>query len=332
MQPTIPLLMFMSVLFPAKLWVVPNQPLMINVKGGGACTLVMTDFAGKLILPTGEQGSNEATGDQPIDLQKDYSSDLDRPGTYVVWAVPKGQSLPDFEGTPLVIQVRTDPNADTAPGAQPAPLVIHVEPLRYARLAADQGGMTIAFFFDAAPNTCDNFLNLAQGGFYDGLTFHRIASDFLIQAGDPRGDGTGGPGYTLPAEFSSREHLKGVLSMARQTDPKEADGSMPRSEYANSAGSVFFICLDPQKTRRLDHRYTAFGQVVEGLDTVDAIAKVPVGGPTADVPTNPPVIKSITVLPVTSTDDPYAAMMNFPAPTTVPSTLPTTQSAAASQP
>jgi peptidyl-prolyl cis-trans isomerase B (cyclophilin B) len=184
--------------------------------------------------------------------------------------------------------------------------------------------MMLVFFFDAAPHTCENFLSLAQGGFYDGLTFHRIAPDFLIQAGDPRGDGTGGPGYALPAEFNNRDHTRGVLSMARQSDPREVDGSMPRSEYANSAGSVFFICLDEKKTRRLDNRYTAFGQVVEGMDVVDAIAKLPVGGATGDVPVNPPAIKSITVLPVTPTDNPYAAMMNFPVPTTLPTTAPAT--------
>jgi peptidyl-prolyl cis-trans isomerase B (cyclophilin B) len=317
--------MFMSILFPAKLWVVPGQPLMINVKNGGDCTLVMTDFAGKLLLPTGDAGSNESTSDQPVDLQKDYNSDLNRPGTYLVFAVPKGQSLPTFEGTPLVIEVCKD----STPDAPPFPLVIHIEPLRYAKLSTDQGDMTLAFYFDAAPHTVENFLSLAQGGFYDGLTFHRIAPDFLIQAGDPRGDGTGGPGYTLLSEFNNKEHLKGVLSMARQTDPREVDGSMPRPEYANSAGSVFFICLDPKKTRRLDHRYTAFGQVVDGLDTVDAIAKLPVGGATGDIPTNAPPIKSLTVLPVTPTDDPYVTLLNFPVPTTMPATtdVPATQPA-----
>jgi peptidyl-prolyl cis-trans isomerase B (cyclophilin B) len=328
MQSTLPLLMFMSILFPAKLWVVPGQPLVINVKNGGDCTLVMTDFAGKLILPTGDAGSNESTGDEPVDLQKDYASDLNTPGTYVVWAVPKGQSLPTFEGTPLIIQVRKDP----APGAPPGPLVLHIEPLRYAKLTADQGDMTLAFFFDVAPHTVENFLNLAQGGFYDGLTFHRISQDFLIQAGDPRGDGTGGPGYTIPPEFNSKQHLKGVLSMARQTDPREVDGTMPRTEYASSAGSVFFICLNPEKTRQLDHRYTAFGQVVDGMDTVDAIARLPVGGPTRDVPTNAPAIKSIQVLPVTPADNPYATLLNFPPPTAMPDTMPTPATQSASQP
>jgi cyclophilin family peptidyl-prolyl cis-trans isomerase len=314
-------MLFMSILFPAKLWFVPGQPLLINVKGAGDCTLVMTNFAGKLVIPTGDSGSNLMSGDQTVDLERIYPSDLGVVGTYVLWAVPKGEALPDFVGTPLVIEVRKDP----VPDAPPGPLSIHIEPLRYAKLTTDQGNMTLAFYFDAAPNTVENFLSLAQGGFYDGLTFHRIAPDYLVQAGDPRGDGTGGPGYTIAPEFNDRDHVRGVLSMARQIDPHEADGDMPRAEYAHSAGSVFFICLTDTKTRRLNHRYTAFGQVVEGLETVDAIAKLPVGGPTGDVPTNPPPIKSITVVPVTPSDNPYAAMMNFPAPTTVPATESTTQ-------
>jgi peptidyl-prolyl cis-trans isomerase B (cyclophilin B) len=328
MPSTLPLLVFMSVLFPARLWLVPGQPLLIDVKGAGDCTLVMTDFTGKLVLPTGDADANESHGDQTIDLEKAYASDLNTVGTYILWAVPKGQSLPTFLGTPLVIAVRKDPTPDAPPG----PLVTHIEPLRYAKLSTDHGDMSIAFFFNSAPNTCDNFLSLAQGRFYDGLTFHRIAPDFLIQAGDPRGDGTGGPGYTIPAEFNSRDHARGVLSMARQPDPKEADGDMPRMEYANSAGSVFFICLNEKKTRRLDHRYTAFAQVVDGMDTVDAIAKSPVGGPTGDVPTNPPVIKSIKVYPVTPTDNPYAAMLDFPVPTTNPSTQPTSVPATSTAP
>ena len=141
MQPALPLLMFMSVLFPAKLWVLPNQPVVMNVHNGGDCVLVMTDFAGKLVLPTGDAGSNEAAnGDQAVDLQKDYSTDLNTPGTYIVWAVPKGESLPAFEGTPLVIEVRKD----SAPDAPAGPLVIHIEPLRYAKLSSQQGDITFA--------------------------------------------------------------------------------------------------------------------------------------------------------------------------------------------
>src|SRR5438876_7604063 len=109
-----------------------------------------------------------------------------------------------------------------------------------------------------APNTVNNFVYLADAQFYDGMVFHRVVPGFIIQTGDPKGDGTGGPGYQLEAEFSDRPHNEGVLSMARQSDPIERQGSMPRCEYANSAGSQFFICLDYATTKQLDGRYTAF--------------------------------------------------------------------------
>ena len=99
---------------------------------------------------------------------------------------------------------------------------------------------------------------LAGKGFYDDLSFHRILPDFMIQGGCPRGDGTGGPGWSVDAEFNDREHQPGTLSMARSSDP-------------NSAGSQFFICLTRERCRHLDGDYTAFGQVIEGMDVVLSI-------------------------------------------------------------
>jgi peptidyl-prolyl cis-trans isomerase B (cyclophilin B) len=97
---------------------------------------------------------------------------------------------------------------------------------------------------------------LAQKGFYNGLKFHRVVPNFVIQGGDPKGDGTGGPGYMIKAEFNSRQHLEGTVAMARAMDP-------------NSAGSQFYICLAAQPF--LDHQYTVFGQVTEGMDVVKNI-------------------------------------------------------------
>src|SRR5690606_17301201 len=105
----------------------------------------------------------------------------------------------------------------------------------------------------------ENFLKLTRSGFYNGLTFHRILPEFVIQGGCPKGDGTGGPGWRVKAEFNDRQHVKGVLSMARSSDP-------------NSAGSQFFVCLSREKCVHLDGAYTAFGKVIEGLDVVDKIA------------------------------------------------------------
>lgn len=122
------------------------------------------------------------------------------------------------------------------------------------------GTIKFKFFPEQAPNHCRNFIKLAQMGFYNNLTFHRVIKGFMIQGGDPRGDGTGGPGWTVKAEFNNLPHLKGTVSMARAQDP-------------NSAGSQFFICLDRQEF--LDGKYTVFGQVISGQEVVDQIGSLP---------------------------------------------------------
>lgn len=119
---------------------------------------------------------------------------------------------------------------------------------------------------DIAPNTVRNFLSLAGKGFYDGLIFHRVIRGFMIQGGDPDGNGTGGPGYSIKGEFARNgvvnelKHTKGVLSMAR-------------AQHPNSAGSQFFIMH--QDTPQLDGDYAAFGKVIEGIENVDKIAEMP---------------------------------------------------------
>ena len=127
------------------------------------------------------------------------------------------------------------------------------------------GDIEIEFFSDAAPKTVENFVKLAKSGFYDGLAFHRIVPGFVIQGGDPNTKsaanrnkwGTGGPGWTVKAEFNKNKHSRGALSMARSQDP-------------NSAGSQFFIVL--KDSNFLDGQYTVFGRVTSGIDTVDKIA------------------------------------------------------------
>ena len=116
-----------------------------------------------------------------------------------------------------------------------------------------------------APNTVANFISLVEDGFYDGLIFHRVIPDFMIQGGDPSGNGTGDPGYSIEGEFSSNgfennlKYERGVISMARSSDP-------------NSAGSQFFIMVEAAP--HLDGEYAAFGKVIEGMETVDAIVAV----------------------------------------------------------
>ena len=118
---------------------------------------------------------------------------------------------------------------------------------------------------EIAPNTVNNFISLVQGGFYDGLTFHRVIAGFMIQGGCPRGTGTGGPGYSIKGEFAANgvkntlKHTRGVLSMARSMSP-------------NSAGSQFFVMHEDAP--HLDGQYAAFGKVISGMETVDEIASV----------------------------------------------------------
>ncbi|HWP35542.1 MAG TPA: peptidylprolyl isomerase [Thermodesulfobacteriota bacterium] len=116
--------------------------------------------------------------------------------------------------------------------------------------------IVIELYPDVAPRTVENFLALVRRGFYDGLTFHRVVPGFVVQGGDPNGDGTGGPGYAIKAEFNARKHVTGTVAMARAAHP-------------DSAGSQFYICLAPQPS--LDGKYTVFGQVIEGMDVVQRI-------------------------------------------------------------
>lgn len=138
---------------------------------------------------------------------------------------------------------------------------------------------------DKAPNTVNNFISLVRSGFYDGLGFHRIISGFMIQGGDPAGNGTGGPGYSIKGEFRMNgfaqndiKHLRGVLSMARSMMP-------------NSAGSQFFIMHE--NAAHLDGQYAAFGKVIEGMDVVDEIASVDTD--MRDRPLEPQIMESVTV-------------------------------------
>ncbi len=127
-----------------------------------------------------------------------------------------------------------------------------------AVIEMDQGKIVIELYPEDAPETVANFVKLAKKGFYDGLKFHRVVPGFVVQGGDPKGDGTGGPGYTIKDEFNSRKHLTGTVAMARTPAP-------------NSAGSQFYICLAAQPG--LDGKYTVFGQVVEGMDVIMKIKR-----------------------------------------------------------
>ncbi len=124
-------------------------------------------------------------------------------------------------------------------------------------ITLEKGGeIRLEFYPEDAPKTVENFVTLAKKGFYNGLNFHRVVPDFVVQGGCPKGNGTGGPGYQIKAEFNKQKHVRGTLAMARSQDP-------------DSAGSQFYICYGP--TPHLDGNYTVFGRVVSGMEHVDRI-------------------------------------------------------------
>jgi peptidyl-prolyl cis-trans isomerase B (cyclophilin B) len=128
-----------------------------------------------------------------------------------------------------------------------------------ATISTDKGDLEIEFYEADAPNTVENFCKLARQGFYNGLKFHRVIPDFVIQGGCPRGDGTGGPGYKIKCELTggNQYHDRGVLSMAHAG--------------RDTGGSQFFICLSRKNTAHLDRNHTCFGKVTEGIDIIDDI-------------------------------------------------------------
>lgn len=151
---------------------------------------------------------------------------------------------------------------------------------RHATFKTSQGDFRLELFEDKAPKTTGNFIKLAESGFYNGLIFHRVINDFMIQGGCPNGTGTAGPGYTIDDEFhlELKHDSPGILSMA--------------NAGPNTGGSQFFVTLVP--TEWLDDRHAVFGKVVEGMDVVGAIGKVPTGA--MDRPSEDVVIEKVVVI------------------------------------
>jgi cyclophilin family peptidyl-prolyl cis-trans isomerase len=145
-----------------------------------------------------------------------------------------------------------------------------------ATLHTNAGPVTVELFDDAAPKTVANFRKLSADGFYDGLIFHRVIRDFMIQGGCPEGTGTGGPGYTFEDEINENKIVRGALAMA--------------NAGPNTNGSQFFI-VTTDAAPWLDGKHTVFGRVTEGMDTVDSIEAAPTGA--GDRPTEPQVIERV---------------------------------------
>ena len=148
--------------------------------------------------------------------------------------------------------------------------------MSHATMHTTHGPIEIELFDDDAPKTVENFRKLATDGFYDGLTFHRVITDFMIQGGCPEGTGTGGPGYQFEDEFNENKVVRGALAMA--------------NAGPNTNGSQFFI-VTTGAAPWLDGKHTVFGQVTDGMDAVDAIERTPTGA--GDKPLEPQVIERV---------------------------------------
>jgi peptidyl-prolyl cis-trans isomerase B (cyclophilin B) len=153
-----------------------------------------------------------------------------------------------------------------------------------ATIETDLGTFKMELFTQSAPVASENFINLAEAGFYNGLVFHRLVPDFVIQGGDPDGDGSGGPGYDISDEPVVGEYSRGIVAMARTSEP-------------NSAGSQFFIVLSDQAHDALEsfRTYVIFGRVVEGMDVVDAIAATPNSGSPDNTALDPVAMNEVTI-------------------------------------
>jgi peptidyl-prolyl cis-trans isomerase B (cyclophilin B) len=169
-------------------------------------------------------------------------------------------------GTPETEEAGGGVVADAPVSTPERPIVI---------LETDSGRVVTELYPHVAPVTCDSILSLVNQGFYNGLTFHRIVPGFVIQGGDPQGTGTGNAGFQIPAEFSDQSHIEGALSMARSP------------ANINSSSCQFFICLAP--IAHLDGQYNLFGQVIEGMDVVHKLERIPTGA--ANRPTEPVYIR-----------------------------------------
>ena len=168
---------------------------------------------------------------------------------------------------------------DTTKIETPEPQKITGDELAVIKIK-DGSEIVIKFYYKDAPKTVENFINLSRRGFYDGLIFHRIIPKFMVQGGDPSGDGTGNAGVTIDAEFNQHQFNRGTLGMARGPDP-------------NSASCQFFICLTRKGCTHLDNQYTAFGEVIKGMDQVDKIATVK--RDENDKPLEPIVMESVKI-------------------------------------
>jgi peptidyl-prolyl cis-trans isomerase B (cyclophilin B) len=267
-------------------------PVEVNApRRSGKLTLAIVEpESGKVLLEAPTKGGKQ-------DLSKTFPDLWGKPNKAVSYLELRNDGKK--VGTELVLQPMTNPavcilNAETknpqwSPDEDNTYAGIRAWPNQNVLMETDQGNMEYRMRPDCAPNTVFNFVQLIQGGFYRDVIFHRIVSkhprtgkQFVIQAGDPTGTGSGSPGYSFILEKSKLPHDFGVLGMARSTDP-------------NTNGSQFYVALSREATQHLDGRYVTYGQLVKGEDVVKKIAGVEIG-PKDDRPVKPPVIKRISLV------------------------------------
>ena len=197
---------------------------------------------------------------------------------------PKDTPLPPWTATPDGSATASPSASSTAKSFTAADSVIDTTKQYTATVKTSKGDIVIKLYADKAPNTVNSFVFLAQKGFFDGILFHRVAKDFVIQGGDPTGTGSGGPGYTTKDEPNEIANTRGTISMAKVSG-------------ASEFGSQFFINL--KNNTALDYnnpsanKFYPFGEVVSGMDVVDAIGASPVGA--GDKPNPPITISTITI-------------------------------------
>lgn len=176
-------------------------------------------------------------------------------GGVALWMIAQNRDHKTFAEVQAVSEAPT-PQAPQSETIKPDSMT---QKTQYALIETEKGTMKAELYTQETPGTVQNFVDLANHNFYDGLTFHRVIPDFVIQGGCPRGDGTGGPGYRIKCETSAprQYHDRGVLSMAHAGK--------------DTGGSQFFICHCRENTQHLDGRHTCFGKVIEGLEVIDDI-------------------------------------------------------------
>lgn len=296
-------LLALVLLNPVRLYFQPNQPVIVQLetkaiaqhlhaqnqdnasdaKTNSVLKLVLLNHEGHRFADyTLKPDAKEVDLAVAFGAQRKLGADLWDGSTYYIQLVQLVGSKKETPiGSPLVVVPLFPPGRNNLGPVN----ALRIYPEKIVELQTTQGSMGIRLDPKAAPATTHMFSQLAQDGFYTNVIFHRIIPGFMIQGGDPTGDGTGGPGFYTDLEPSSKQHTRGTLSMARQGGD------------VNTAGSQFFICLSRQTCAPLDRQYTAFGDLVWGMDVMEKIAQLPQAQGPANRPVNPPVILKAQLLP-----------------------------------